>query len=156
MQSAKELVSNPTFVVVATVFVIAALCIILWVVLTRIPHRERLIGTGISDIVFTSGATQRRLGTEFSEPSQGEYTTPMLADIKELIPGVVPAKAFNERLVSERAEPNFWEIGSELEAYRDQQASGFRADIAATKERLSSDSVAGRVQEELLRQQLWR
>ncbi|MEM3063704.1 MAG: hypothetical protein QW303_09225, partial [Nitrososphaerota archaeon] len=104
--------------------------------------------------IFTSGATMRRLGTEFSQPSQGEYTTPMLADVKELLPGVAPSR---EDLVSERAEPNFWEIGSELEAYREHAASGYRQDVMEKpREYMADGSVASRVQEELLRQQLWR
>lgn len=150
-----EILKKPAFIAVVIAIVLALLGFIAYKVYTT-ASKERLIGTGIDNIIFTSGATQRRLGTEFSEPSQGEYTTPMLADIKELIPGVVPSGAFNERLVSERAEPNFWEIGSELDAYREQQAAGFRTDMARGKERLSESSIAGRVQEELLRQQLWR
>lgn len=114
---------------------------------------EHLIGGGIQDKIFTSGATMRRLGTEFSGTDQGQYTTVHNAELKEMIPGIVSGK---ERLVSGRGEPDFWEISGELAAYRDEASTGMASDIAAGKEHFAAGTVADAVEDDLLRNTLWR
>jgi len=104
---------------------------------------EGLLGSGVVDQVFTSGATIRRLGQDFSSTNQGPYTIVHNADLKELVPGVVPSASSDvERLVNERGEPDFWEISSELDAYRSSQTAGMAADAAAQASTASSSSAA--------------
>lgn len=91
-------------------------------------RKEGLIGGGITDQVFTSGATQRRLGQEFSMPSQGTYTTMHIDNLKELVPHALSGK---EGLVSTRGEPDFWNINRSLEDYKASQVAPMAADAAA-------------------------
>ncbi|MFA6089421.1 MAG: hypothetical protein WC755_06160 [Candidatus Woesearchaeota archaeon] len=157
---ADKILGNKLTHVVYFAVLIVLIFLILWQMRSMNQKTEGLIGSGIQDQVFTSGATIRRLGQEFSGTNQGEYTVVHNDELKELIPGVIPSKS--ERLVNERGEPDFWEISSELNAYKESQVAPMTAEAAAQaaapsgQEWLASDSVASRVQDELLRQQLYR
>jgi hypothetical protein len=167
---ASKLLSNPLTTVVYFALLILIVILILWQLRSATSTAEGLIGSGVQDQVFTSGATIRRLGQEFGSTNQGEYTVVHNDELKELVPGIIPKKGSMERLVNERGEPDFWEISSELNAYKESQVAPMTAEAAAnaaagaaastsssgsTTEWLASDSVASRVQDELLRQQLW-
>lgn len=144
---------------------------------------ENFLGGGVQDQVFTSGATMRRLGQEFSQPGQGEHTTVYNAEIKEMLPGVVPSRT-PERLVSEREPPVFYDVSAELGAYQAASTSSespedsaeYQLIAAATTpygnipvnaaastatavgtkaEYMANMAPAARVQEELLRRQLY-
>lgn len=95
----------------------------------------------------TSGATQRTLSQEFSGTNQQDRSIISNAEIAQVDPtlssvgravDIFSGDNGSERLVNERGEPDFWEIGSELAAYKAAQAPGMRADAsnnAAGKER---------------------
>jgi hypothetical protein len=67
------------------------------------------LGSGITNAVYTSGATMRRLGQKFSSTNQGEYTTLHNAEIKDqslrelsAVPVVIfPAKSIPPELVAQ-------------------------------------------------------
>lgn len=127
------------------------------------PSSERLLGSGVQDQVFTSGATMRRLAQEPTSTNQGEYTIVHNAELKELVPGIVGNS--QECLVNERGEPDFWEIPSELDAYRSSQIASMDAAAAAQQaqasgttstEYLARDSVASKAEDQLLKNMLWR
>jgi hypothetical protein len=155
---ASKLLESRSTVVVYFAILIVLVFLILWQMRSMNSKTEGLIGSGIQDQVFTSGATIRRLGQEFTGTNQGEYTIVHNDELKELLPGVIPSK--KERLVNERGEPDFWEISSELDAYKESQVAPMtaeaQADASGSKEWLATDSVASRVQDELLRQTLYR
>jgi hypothetical protein len=159
---ADRILSNKMVALAYFAVLLVLVLLVVWMVRGQSQKTERLIGTGVSDIVFTSGATQRRLGTEFSSTNQGEYTIVHNDELKELVPGVIPGKS--ERLVNNAEPPVFWEISPQLDAYRMSQTAGLAADAAADAasaaasggtEHLASSSVASIVQDELLRQQLY-
>jgi hypothetical protein len=143
---ASNLLQSHLITVVYFAVLLVLLLLIVWSLRNK---KENLIGSGVQDQVFTAGATIRRLGQEFSGTNQGEYTIVHNDELKELVPGSVG----KERLVSERGEPDFWEISSELNAYKDSQVAPMAAD--AGKEYLARDSVASMVQDQLLTQQLY-
>lgn len=149
---ADDLLKNSVVVVCYFAVLLVLLLVIVWSLKKK---NENLIGSGVQDQVFTAGATIRRLGQEFSGTNQGDYTIVHNDELKELMPGVVSGK---ERLVNERGEPDFWEISSELNAYKDSQVAPMSADAAnnaAGREYLARDSVASMVQDQLLTQQLY-
>jgi hypothetical protein len=155
----RKLVSSSTVVAVYFAVLILIIFMIMWSLSSMNKKTENLIGSGIQDQVFTSGATIRRLGQEFTGTNQGEYTIVHNDELKELIPGVVAGK--RERLVNERGMPDFWEISSELNAYKESQVQPLTVEAksdpsGAGTEYLAMDSVASRVQDELLRAQLYR
>ncbi len=137
MESLTEAAKNPNVVVVY--FAVLLVLVILCLYLCTSKKSEGFLGNGtvMSAAPYTSGATMRRLGQDFSSTNQGEYTTVHNDEIKELVPGIIsgpPAHAMaakKERLVNERGFPDFWEIGSELSAYKDQQAAGMQSDVAS-------------------------
>lgn len=154
---ARGVLASPLAVSAYFAVLIVLVFLILWGMSSMNRKTENLIGSGIQDQVFTSGATIRRLGQEFTGTNQGEYTIVHNDELKELIPGVVQEK--RERLVNERGEPDFWEISSELNAYKESQVQPLTAEAKAQSagtEYLAADSVASRVQDELLRAQLYR
>jgi hypothetical protein len=132
--------------------------LLVWLIYNKNCGSERFLGDGtvMSAAPYTSGATMRRLGQDFSSTNQGEYTTVHNDELKELVPGLikgpsvssaaVPAVAKaaaanmpkKEWLVNERGFPDFWEIGSELSAYKDDVSAGFQSDVASGN--TSSDS----------------
>jgi len=79
-------------------------------VLVKKPVTEYL-----ANQIYTSGATMRMLGTQFSEPSQGQYSIVHNEQLKKW--NDYP----KEGLVSERSEPDFWEINGVLNAYKEEQ-----------------------------------
>lgn len=107
------------------------------------------------------GPTARRLGQEFSQPNQGEHGVTYIDEIREHVPAreQVPASpaeggaAPKEALVNNQGEPDFWEIGNVLAAYRRRQSPSYRGDIET--EHLEEGSPAAQVEEELLRMQLY-
>jgi hypothetical protein len=152
MPGADELLKNSN----AVVFYFAVLLVLVFLCVYHLRNmskaKEHLIGSGITEAAapFTSGATMRRLGQDFSATNQGEQTTVYNAEIKELVPDAVGKK---ERLVNERGEPDFWEISRELGAYKDSQVGGMAAD-AAGKERMSG--IGAMVEEQRLSDLLGR
>jgi hypothetical protein len=93
----------------------------------------------------TSGATQRTLAQEFSGTNQEDRSIISNAEVANLDPVLSqvgrPVDIFsptvlarNERLVNERGEPDFWEIGSELAAYKQSQVRPMTAEANAKAE----------------------
>jgi hypothetical protein len=95
--------------------------------------KEGLIGGGVDSVVFTSGANQRRLGQEFSQPGQGEQNTVYLPEMRTMLPGGL-GHGDSETLVSGRGEPDFWQINRTLDDYKFSQAAPMRAEAKAAKE----------------------
>jgi hypothetical protein len=161
-----DILASSTAKVVYFGVLILLMFLLVWQMRGMSSKTERLIGSGIQDQVFTSGATQRRLGQEFSSTNQGDYTIVHNDELKELVPGIIPKKA--ERLVNDRGNgPDFWEISSELDAYKQSQvapmqqdastdSSGSGSSTPSTTEWLARDSVASQVEDQLLRDQLYR
>src|SRR5271170_390610 len=180
----EELMGNATaqFVYCATLaVVIIVILIMVWRMSSTMSSSgsEYFHGSGVVDRVFSSGATQRRLSQEQTGTNQGEYTVVHNAEIKELIPGVIPGPS--ERLVNQRGEPDFWEISAELDAYRSSQASGLASDTvtsggadntddsnldangnlitpatsSSASEYLARDSAAGKYEQQWLTQMLY-
>lgn len=164
---AKKIMDNPWVQLTYYAVLILLVFIIVWYMMK--PSSERLLGSGVQDQVFTSGATMRRLGQEPTSTNQGEYTIVHNAELKELVPGIVGNS--QERLVNERGEPDFWEISSELDAYRSSQVASMAAQAAAdaaaaqqaqasgttsSTEYLARDSVASKAEDQLLKNMLWR
>ena len=92
----------------------------------------------------TSGATQRTLAQEFSGTNQQDRSILSNAEIAQLDPGlsevgravdIFGSDVSQERLVNERGEPDFWEIGSELSAYKSSQVAPMSAEAKAKAER---------------------
>ena len=94
----------------------------------------------------TSGSTVRTLGQEFSGTNQLDRSIISNAEIAQVDPSLsqvgravdIFGGNSTERLVNERGEPDFWEISSELGAYKQSQTPGMRQDAqsnAAGKER---------------------
>jgi hypothetical protein len=119
------MLKNPT--VVVAYFGILILLIIVMVYYMRPGGKERMgvIGGGIQDAVFSSGATQR-FSQEQSQPGQGNHTTPYNKDVADVMAALAPAspaaaaaQAKKERLVNSGGYPDFWTISDELGAYRD-------------------------------------
>jgi hypothetical protein len=87
----------------------------------------------------TSGATQRTLGQEFSGTNQQDRSIISNAEVAAIDPGLssvgravdIYAGVGSEQLVNERGFPDFWEIGSELAAYKASQTPGMSADAKA-------------------------
>ena len=93
---------------------------------------------------LTSGANQRRLAQEFSQPNQGDYGIAHKKDMLALVP-----ESRKDRLVSLRGNPDFWEVGDVLAAYRGQHEVGAISDeaersavIQAKKERMAAENAA--------------
>jgi hypothetical protein len=100
---------------------------------------EHYTGGGIMLAPFSSGASQRH-AQEFTGTNQGAYSIIHNNDLQQWVPGstgpgpyAAPAMAtpVGERLVNERGEPDFWEISSELDSYRNKQNSGYQAALAS-------------------------
>jgi hypothetical protein len=121
-------------------------------------RNEKFLGSGVPDAVFTSGATMRRLGQEFGGTNQGTYGIVHNAELVELIPGAAggncqqtctPSTSMDtiygvvgtERLVNERGEPDFWEISSELNSYRNKRNHGYQQALASAVAPTSSSSI---------------
>lgn len=131
---------------------ILVLLVLVVFLLSGFGKKERLVGEGLGVLGNTggqtSGATQRH-ATELTATNQQDRTTVLTADVAELAPGLSQVgRAVDiyyepemkpERLVNERGEPDFWEIGSTLDAYRRSQVSGMAADAAAKREHLGGD-----------------
>jgi hypothetical protein len=91
----------------------------------------------------TSGATMRTLAQEFSGTNQEDRSIISNAEVAMLDPtlstvarpvNIFAPESRGERLVNERGEPDFWEIGSELSAYKASQAPGMMQDAKAKAE----------------------
>lgn len=120
----------------------------------------RSLASGLSQAA-TSGATLRRLGTEFSNPAQGEVDTVYLPDMREL--------AGRERLVGNRETPAFWETNDVLSDYNAGQTPGMMSDAKSdpngyldsvggptkSSEHMNNRSVAEEVSEMKLRNMLY-
>lgn len=103
------------------------------VVMWLMPKKEHYLGEGTvqTNVPFTSGATMRVLSQLPTATDQSEREWVSNSEIKELIPGIVSAPGGKrERLVSVRADPNFFEIGDELAAYQSDSSAGLRQDAA--------------------------
>lgn len=90
----------------------------------------------------TSGATMRTLAQEFSGTNQQDRSIISNAEIAQIDPSLsevgravdIFASSGQERLVNERGEPDFWEIGSELSAYKASQVAPMSAEAKAKAE----------------------
>lgn len=91
----------------------------------------------------TSGATMRTLGQEFSGTNQQDRSIISNAEIAQLDPGlsevgravdIFGSDPTQESLVNGRGEPDFWEISSELGAYKASQTSPMAAEAKAKAE----------------------
>jgi hypothetical protein len=98
-------------------------------------------GGGYSGAV--SGSTMRTLAQEFSGTNQLDRSTISNAEIAQLDPSLSevgrPVDIFavadqKESLVNGRGEPDFWEIGSELSAYKTSQTRPMAAEAKAKAE----------------------
>jgi len=121
-----DMVSNPTYV--GIYFAVLMILLVMIVFYLRSSRKERMTnygvaGGGIQDQVFTAGASQR-FAQDFSQPGQGVHATPYNQDIMAVAGAVMPAS--KERLVNGGGYPDFWEITSELGAYRDEQVDSYR------------------------------
>lgn len=161
--------------------VLVLLILVTWYLKVLAFKGENLIGGGVQDKVFTSGATQR-FAQEMSQPGQGQYTTVRNAEIKEILPGVIPGRS--ERLTASREAPVFYDVSDMLGAYQGatsrsdnpEDDAEFATIAAATtpygnlpvdatattasagsvkSEHLADHSPAAVVQEELLRRSLY-
>lgn len=92
----------------------------------------------------TSGATQRTIAQELSATNQQANSVLSNAEVAILAPELSqvgrPVDIFSqserpEYLVNGRGDPDFWEIGNELAAYKQSQTPGMKADAAAKAER---------------------
>lgn len=70
-------------------------------------NAERLENT---QYLYTSGATQRFFGSEFSSANQGDYTTGY--NFQQ------PVESPNEDMTSSPDEPDLWAVGQDLYAYK--------------------------------------
>ncbi len=111
------------------VTVILVILLVVWLT----SRKEHYLGDGTvqTNVPFTSGATMRVLSQLPTATDQSEREWVSNSEIKELIPGIVSAPGKKERLVSGRAEPNFFEIGDELSAYQSGETASMRADAAS-------------------------
>lgn len=91
----------------------------------------------------TSGATMRTLSQEFSGTNQEDRSIISNAEVAALDPQLsMVGRSVNifaqdprgEQLVNGRGEPDFWEISSELGAYKNSQTPGMAADAKAKAE----------------------
>jgi hypothetical protein len=123
--------------------------------------RERFLGGGVQDKVFTSGATMRVLSQGLSATNQQDRQTISNMEIKEMIPGIIQGSGGGERLVGDRADPNFFEIGDELAAYQstafntpDTTSAGDTSTANTSGTERLSNSPAATVEDIMLAQQL--
>jgi hypothetical protein len=139
--------SFPMRLVVAVVVVII---ILMFVAKLFNMGAERFTGSGVQDRVFTSGATMRVLSQSLSATNQEDRQTISNSEIKEAIPGILKGDG-GERLVGDRADPNFFEIGDELAAYQstafntpdtDSAGNSSSANTSGSAERLTNSPVA--------------
>lgn len=112
-------------------------------------------GGGYSGV--TSGATLRTLSQEFSGTNQQDRQTLSTAEVAQIAPGLSsvgrPVDIWTppaETLVSGRGEPDFWEIGNELSAYKQSQAAPMAADAAKKEMMYSPPFNRGRARETLV------
>lgn len=117
------------------VLVVCVLVVVTWVLsilYKAFKKTERYLGDGTvqTNTPFTSGATMRVLSQLPTATNQSDREWISNSEIKELIPGVVSSGG-KERLVSTRADPNFFEIGDELAAYQSDSSAGLRQDAAS-------------------------
>lgn len=123
-----DILDNVWWKIVVTVMLVLIVLVWLW------PKKEHYLGDGTvqTNVPFTSGATMRVLSQLPTATDQSEREWVSNAEIKELIPGIVSAPSGKkERLVSLRADPNFFEIGDELAAYQSDQTAGLRQDASS-------------------------
>lgn len=114
--------------------IVVTVVLIIIVVMWLMPKKEHYLGDGTvqTNVPFTSGATMRVLSQLPTATDQSEREWVSNAEIKELIPGIVSGPSGKkERLVSVRADPNFFEIGDELAAYQSDQSTGLRQDASS-------------------------
>lgn len=141
---------------------LAAVVVVLIVVLFLLYRSyESLIGSGLaqnqSGVIggLTAGATIRRLGTEFSQPGQGEHTTVYIPEIQEAMPQALRS---NESLVGFRDGPDFWATGSLLRDYQrgtSQQLMKEKQAEQSKQENLDKDSVVARARDAKLMEILY-
>lgn len=99
----------------------------------------------------TSGATLRTIAQEFSGTNQMDRQTLSNAEVASIAPDLSSVgrpvdiyAAPPERLVNERGEPDFWEIGNELAAYKQSQVAPMRSEAAAKAERMYNSPASRR------------
>lgn len=118
----------------AFVLVVCILMVVHWLlmIMMKLTKKEHYLGDGTvqTNTPFTSGATMRVLSQLPTATNQADREWISNSEIKELIPGVVSSGG-KERLVSVRADPNFFEIGDELAAYQSDSSAGLRRDAAS-------------------------
>jgi hypothetical protein len=124
----------------------AVLLILLVVVVYKLSNSsEHYTGTGLGHGGgyggATSGATLRVLGTDLSSTNQQDRQTVSNAEVAAVQPQLSlvgrPVDIYagmndRERLVNGRGEPDFWEISSQLDAYKTSQIPAMQAGAAAS------------------------
>lgn len=97
----------------------------------------------------TSGASLRAIGQELSATNQAPRSWTSNAEIAQYMPNastvgravdIYANPSAQENLVNGRGEPDFWEIGSQLSAYKDSQVAPMAA-AAAQSAAASSSAV---------------
>lgn len=134
MDNLKEQLKSPLVKGLYGLIVVVLLVMIVYHL--RAKSTEHAVGSGLGAgggyFGVTSGATIRNVGTEFSGTNQQERQSILTADAAELglsqvgKPVDIWSNRADESLVGDRSGPNFWEIGSELAAYKRSQAPGLR------------------------------
>lgn len=104
----------------------------------------------------TSGATMRTLSQEFSGTNQLDRQTLSNAEVAQVAPDLSsvgrPVDIFSapaESLVNGRGEPDFWEIGNELAAYKQSQVAPMQQEAAAKAEHMYNAGIQRRRRETL-------
>ena len=116
MDVVEKVYGNDTVRIAYLAMLLILLLMIVWY--TFPAGAEKLEGNQI----YTAGATMRVLGQQFTSTDQGANDIVYNDEIKNW-------KDFkpSEGLVNERGNPDFWEINSTLNAYKEEQLPGYIA-----------------------------
>lgn len=107
----------------------------------RMTDAMGTIGGGVTNRVFTSGASMR-FGQELSATNQQPYAVPRISDVKAVMSALNEQAGSaktpeQEMLVNQGGYPDFWTISGELDDYRQQDQADYRAGNQA--EHMTSD-----------------
>ena len=151
---------------------IVLLCVVVlvWKSVSELKPAENYMGKGFATPGFEAfsgpsarGATLRRLGPEDSQPIRGSHDTLYINEYKEHVPTEseaskkegykAPELSKAEALTNGRGEPDFWEVGNVLAAYRREQSPFQQVDSKV--EHLAEGSPAAQAEEEILKTYLY-
>lgn len=143
--SADSLLQNPNVKVAYFGFLIVLVFLIVYFCSRKSSERMTdamgTIGGGVTNRVFTSGASMR-FGQELSATNQQPYAVPRISDVKAVMSALNEQAGASktpeqEMLVNQGGYPDFWTISGELDDYRQQDAADYRA--GAQTEHMTSD-----------------